>query len=57
MPLLVLFAATASRSYVELTEDRLVARFGWLSHYTFPIAAVAPADSNSESGPKCWPLV
>ena len=49
VPLLVLFGATAGRSYVELTGDRLVARFGWLSHYTFPIADIESAARRS------WP--
>ena len=49
VPLLSLFGATAGRSYVELTEDKLVARFGWLSHYTFPIADIESAARRS------WP--
>jgi hypothetical protein len=49
LPLVVLFGATAGRSYVELTGDRLVARFGWLSHYTFPLADIESASRRS------WP--
>lgn len=47
VPLLVLLGATAGRSYVELTGDRLVARFGWLSHYTFPLADIESAARRS----------
>jgi hypothetical protein len=49
VPLLVLFGATAGRSYVELADDRLVARFGWLFQYTFPIADIEGAARRS------WP--
>jgi len=51
VPLLLLFGATAGRSYVELTGDRLVARFGWLAHYTFPLAGIESA------GRRSWPLI
>ena len=51
LPLLVLFGGTAGRSYLELTDDKLVARFGWLSHYTFPVADIESA------GRRSWPLI
>ena len=50
-PLLLLFGATPGRSYVELADDRLVARFGWLFHYSFPLADIEGA------GRRSWPLL
>jgi hypothetical protein len=38
--LLLLFGATPGRSHVELADDRLVARFGWLFHHRFPLASI-----------------
>jgi len=49
--LLLLFGATPGRSYVELAGDRLVARFGWLFNYSFPLADIEEAEMRS------WPLV
>jgi hypothetical protein len=48
-PLLLLFGATAGRSYVELAEDRLAARFGWLFRHSFPLSDVEGAARTS------WP--
>jgi hypothetical protein len=50
-PLLLLFGATPGRSYVELAEDRLVARFGWLFHYSFPLTDIEGAR------PRSWLLL
>jgi hypothetical protein len=50
-PLLLLFGGTAGRSYVELADDRLVARFGWLFHHSFPLADIEGA------GRRSWPLL
>jgi hypothetical protein len=50
-PLLRLFGATPGHSYVELTDDGLVARFGWLFHYSFPLADIEGA------GRRSWPLL
>jgi hypothetical protein len=49
--LLLLFGATPGRSYVELADDRLVARFGWLFHHRFPLAGIEGA------GRRSWPLL
>ena len=49
--LLLLFGATPGPSYVELAGDRLVARFGWLFNYSFPLADIEGAEMRS------WPLV
>jgi len=49
--LLLLFGATPGRSYVELADDRLVARFGWLFDYSFPLAGIEGA------GRRSWPLL
>jgi hypothetical protein len=51
VPLLFLFGATPGRSYVELADDRLVARFGWLFHRSFPLADIEGA------GRRSWPLL
>jgi hypothetical protein len=51
VPLLVLFGATADRSYLEVAGDRLVARFGWLFHHRFPLGDVEGATRRS------WPLL
>jgi hypothetical protein len=48
-PLLLLFGATAGRSYVELAEDRLEARFGWLFRHSFPLGDIEGAARRS------WP--
>ena len=50
-PLLLLFGATADRSHVELADDRLVARFGWLFHHSFPLIDIEGA------GRRSWPLL
>jgi hypothetical protein len=50
-PLLLLFGATAGRSYVELAEDRLAARFGWLFDHSFPLSGIEGAARRS------WPLL
>jgi hypothetical protein len=50
-PLLVLFGGTAGRSYLELTGDALVARFGWLFHHRFPLGDIEGAAKRS------WPLL
>ena len=50
-PLLLLFGATAGRSYVELTGDRLVAHFGWLYHHRYPLSDIEGAKKRS------WPLI
>ena len=50
-PLLRLFGGTPDRSYLELTADRLTARFGWLFNYSFPLADIEGA------GPRSWPLL
>jgi len=50
-PLLLLFGATPGRSYVELAGDRLVARFGWLFHHSFPLTGIEGA------GMRSWPLL
>ena len=50
-PLLLLFDATPGRSYVELADDGLVARFGWLFHHSFPLADIEGA------GRRSWPLL
>jgi len=50
-PLLLLFGATAGRSYVELAEDRLAARFGWLFNHSFPLSDIEGAARRS------WPLL
>lgn len=49
VPLLVPYGATSGRSYVELADDQLVARFGWLFDYSFPLAGIEGA------GPRSWP--
>jgi len=49
VPLLLLFGATLGRSYVELADDRLVARFGWLFHHSFPLTGIEGARRRS------WP--
>jgi hypothetical protein len=51
VPLLLLFGGTPGRSYVELTDDRLVARFGWLFHHSFPLIDIEGA------GRRSWPLL
>jgi hypothetical protein len=51
VPLLVLFGATTDRSYLEVAGDRLVARFGWLFHHSFPLGDVEGAARRS------WPLL
>jgi hypothetical protein len=51
VPLLLLFGATPGRSYVELDDDRLVARFGWLFHHSFPLIDIEGAR------PRSWPLL
>jgi len=51
VPLLLLLGATSDRSYVELADDRLVARFGWLFHHSFPLIDIEGA------GPRSWPLL
>jgi hypothetical protein len=51
VPLLLLFGATPGRSYVELADDRLVARFGWLFDDSFPLAGIEGA------GRRSWPLL
>jgi hypothetical protein len=48
-PLLLLFGATADRSYVELAGNRLTARFGWLFRYSFPLHDIERAARTS------WP--
>ena len=50
-PLLRLFGGTPDRSYLELTDDRLTARFGWLFNYSFPLADIEGALRRS------WPLL
>jgi hypothetical protein len=50
-PLLLLFGATACRSYVELAEGRLTARFGWLFRHSFPLSDIEGAARRS------WPLL
>jgi hypothetical protein len=50
-PLLRLLGGTPDRSYLELTDDRLVARFGWLFNYSFPLADIEGA------GRRSWPLL
>jgi hypothetical protein len=50
-PLLLLFGATPGRSYVELDDDELVARFGWLFHHSFLLADIEGA------GARSWPLL
>jgi hypothetical protein len=50
-PLLLLFGGTPGRSYVELADGRLVAHFGWLFHYSFPLADIERA------GKRSWPLL
>lgn len=50
-PLLLLLGATPGRSCVELADDRLVARFGWLFHHGFPLADIEGA------GRRSWPLL
>jgi hypothetical protein len=51
VPLLVLFGGTAGRSYVELVNGLLEARFGWLFHYSFPLGDIEGATRRS------WPLL
>jgi hypothetical protein len=41
--LLSIFGGTRDRSYLELTDDRLTARFGWLFNYSFPLADIEGA--------------
>ena len=48
-PLLSLFGATPERSYVELADGRLVARFGWLFHHGFLLTDIEGARRRS------WP--
>ena len=48
-PLLALFGATPGRSYVELTGDQLVVRFGFLFHHSFPLAGI------EGGGRRSWP--
>jgi hypothetical protein len=50
-PLLLLLGATADLSYVELADDRLVARFGWLFHHSCPLIDIEGA------GRRSWPLL
>jgi hypothetical protein len=50
-PLLLLFGGTRGGSYVELADDRLVARFGWLFHHSFPLIDIEGA------GRRSWPLL
>ena len=51
VPLLVLFGGTADRSYLEISGDALVARFGWLFHHRFPLGDIEGAARRS------WPLL
>jgi hypothetical protein len=48
-PLLALFGGTSGRSYVELASDKLVARFGWLFHRSFPLTDIEGC------GRRSWP--
>ncbi len=50
-PLLALFGGTRSRSFVEITDTGLRAKFGWLSDYRFPLEDVARVEQRS------WPLL
>jgi hypothetical protein len=50
-PLLLLFGGTPGRSYIELADGRLVAHFGWLFHYSFPLADIEGA------GKRSWPVL
>ena len=43
LALLPFFGATAGRSYLELTHDGLVLRFGWLCHHRFPLDEIEEA--------------
>jgi hypothetical protein len=49
--LLRIFGATPERSYVELTDASLTARFGWLFNHSFPLADIEGA------GRRSWPLL
>ena len=44
-PLLALFGATAGRSYVEIDDDTLHVRYGWLVDKRFSLAEVASVRS------------
>lgn len=50
-PLLALFGGTPGRSFVELDEQTLRAKFGWLFHHSFPLADIAGASQRR------WPLL
>lgn len=50
-PLLVLFGATAGRSWLEIDRNLLVARFGWLFRREFRLAEVESAQARG------WPLL
>ena len=50
-PLLALFGGTPSRSFVEISDTDLRAKFGWLFDHTFPIEDVVGVDERS------WPLL
>ena len=49
--LLSIFGGTPDRSYLELTDGRLTARFGWLFNHSFPLADIEGA------GRRSWPLL
>jgi hypothetical protein len=42
-PILPLFGATAGRRYLEVTDDGLVARLGWLVHHRFALDEIKEA--------------
>jgi len=50
LPLLALFGATPSRSFVEIDESRLRAKFGFFSH-AFPLHDIEGAKERN------WPLL
>ncbi len=41
--LLFFMGATGGRRYLELTDDTLVLRFGWLCHHSFPLDEIKEA--------------
>jgi hypothetical protein len=50
-PLLALLTSTAANSYVEVSDDRIVARMGLLFHESFPISEVVGVRTRK------WPWV
>ncbi len=50
-PLLLLFGATAGRSWLQVSGGELRARYGWLFDQRYPLGSVSGA------GRRSWPLI